>query len=390
MAFYTVGIAILLLRSVDACSGDDCAETRDEFALLQIVKNKGEVKSGRGESKPYYQEGATIQNGREGKLIINEDGVDKTYYLPGAETIDDGKTVKYNPPYRYYLMNQPSTDYKNASLYYQPIFPGKTFTVDMMMDGVSCGCNLNFYLVDGPVDFPGGDGDYYCDAQCFPDKGCCSEFDMNEGNNEAQQITNHACTHDYPQHPDWQCHKWGDPTVHTHPSDFAPGGGSTIDSNRWFTYSQKFERVGNDDLRVITTISQGDRKVVMSIGGDGNPQMKSMLQDMLGGMVFVTGYWFDKHMNWLDKEACGSGEEHCSENPAYIKNWRLTTNGGGPVPSPSPTPPSPSPTPTPPSPGPGKCCWGGNCNTGCENNPGAWCNQAQGNCEGACGGQWCR
>jgi len=57
------------------------------------------------------------------------------------------------------------------------------------------------------------------------------------------------------------------------------------------------------------------------------------------GMAFVTGYWYASDMNWLDSDECGSGPEHCNQNPAYISNWRITTNSGSPYsPSPAPAP----------------------------------------------------
>merc|ERR1719422_2253346 len=170
----------------------------------------------------------------------------------------------------------------------------------------------------------GKDNDYYCDAQCFPGLGCCAEFDMNEGNMDVQQMTNHACTRDYGSHPDWQCNKWGDPEVKTHASDFAPGPGHTIDSGKPFTYSQKFEANG-DDFTFTTTISQEDRQVVLRMG-PGSSQLNAMLQELRKGMAFVTGYWFARDMNWMDGEVCGNGPEHCNMHPAYITNWRITSN----------------------------------------------------------------
>jgi len=170
----------------------------------------------------------------------------------------------------------------------------------------------------------GQDGDYYCDAQCFPWLGCCAEFDMMEGNMAVQQITNHACTGDYECHPDWQCNKWGDPEVKTHPSDFSLGVGHTIDSGKVFTYSQRFD-VSDNDLTVTTTISQEGRREIMRMG-PGSAQLNAMLKELRQGMVFVTGYWFAEDMNWMDGEVCGNGPEHCNRNPAYISNWRITSN----------------------------------------------------------------
>merc|ERR1719413_81840 len=118
-----------------------------------------------------------------------------------------------------------------------------------------------------------------------------------------------------------------------------------------FTFSQRFE-VNGDDFTFTTTMSQDGRQVVQRMG-PGSSQLNAMLKEIQKGMVFVTGYWFAQDMNWMDGELCGSGKEHCNMNPAYISNWRLTSNNG-PVPAP-PSPPAPAPAPTPAG---GKCCWG--------------------------------
>merc|ERR1712165_130356 len=334
-------------------------------------------------SKPYLAAGKSLVGSEAGAIVINEDGVMNTYYLPGATTIDGGKTVKYTPPYRFYLMKSPTTDYSNKDNFYMPNFPGKTFSVDIdfKRDGPGCGCNLNFYLVDMPWPTAGKDHDHYCDAQCFPGLGCCAEFDMNEGNMDVQQITNHACTKDYSSHPDWQCNKWGDPEVKTHGSDFSPGPGHTIDSGKPFTFSQRFD-VNGDDFTFTTTMSQEGREVVLRMG-PGSAQLNAMLQELRKGMAFVTGYWFASDMNWMDGEVCGSGSEHCNMNPAYISNWRITSNDGPqpPVPSPpspGPSPPVPSPPAPQPSPSGGKCCWGPECSN-CKE-PTDWCSQSVQNC----------
>merc|ERR1712013_8758 len=135
--------------------------------------------------------------------------------------------------------------------------------------------------------------------------------------------------------------------------------------------------------------------------GPGNFELNDMMKAIEDGMTFVTGYWYAADMNWMDGEACGSGPEHCNMNPAYISNWRLTSNGGAvPAPSPVPTPPSPDPAPAPPSPDPvpapappqptpagnGKCCWGPQC-TDCQS-ASNWCSQSLENCW-QCNGGYC-
>jgi len=329
--------------------------------------------------------GGVLPGEEQGALWIDEDGTPTKYYLPGANVIDGGRTVEYRPPHRFYLMKRPTTEYANADNFYKVQLVGKTFTVDMDLSGAGCGCNVNFYLVDMPVAGAGKDGDYYCDAQCFEGMGCCAEFDMNEGNAHVQQVTNHACTADYQDHSDWRCHKWGQPEDKTHTWQFGVGSSSVIDSSRPFTFSQEF-RMEGDQLRVTTTLSQGDKRVVLQMGPD--PQLQAMMTrgSLEKGMAFVTGYWHAPDMNWLDGDACGQGEERCSELPARISNWRITTNGR-PVP---PSPPSPAPAPTPapePTPVPGEgnsCCWHacGSCSKS-----GEWCAQKD-RCAKNCGGKW--
>merc|ERR1712038_1538749 len=213
-----------------------------------------------------------------------------------------------------------------------------------------------------------GDHDHYCDAQCFPGLGCCAEFDMNEGNMEVQQITNHACTGDYHCHPNWECNKWGDPEVKTHASDFGPGSGHTIDSGKPFTFSQRFDVYG-DDFTFTTIMSQEGRQVVQRMG-PGSRQLNAMLKEIQKGMVFVTGYWFAQDMNRMDGELCGTGPEHCNMRPAYISNWRLTTHNG----------PAPAPGPSPPGPQGGCCRFGDDCGDCGEGGTG-WCHGSAENCE---------
>jgi len=378
--------------SVECAQNSTCMGQWEEESLMQVRRaglQAGPV-AGKGSfpqsSKPFLADGKGVPAEQAGQIMINEDGTWNTYYLPGATTLDGGKTVKYTPPYRFYLMRQPTTDYSNKDNFYTPAFAGKTFSVDIdfKRDGPGCGCNLNFYLVSMPWHSEGKDHDYYCDAQCFPGLGCCAEFDMNEGNMDVQQITNHACTRDYGAHPDWQCNKWGDPEVKTHSSDFGPGGGHTIDSSKLFTFSQTFD-VNGGEFTFTTTLSQEGRQVVQRMG-PGNRQLNAMLTEIQKGMVFVTGYWFANDMNWMDGELCGSGTEHCNMNPAYISNWRLTSNGG-PAPAPSPPVPSPPAPAPPPAPVGGKCCWGPECSN-CKP-AGDWCNQNAQNCW-HCTGAYCR
>jgi len=316
-----------------------------------------------------------------GVLIINEDGVNNTYYLPGAPTEMGGFRVKYLPPYRYYLMLTNTDDYSQEDNFYQLNLIGKTFSVDIEFhpDGPSCGCNVNLYLVNMPWSTPGSSGDYYCDAQCFPDHGCCAEFDINEGNMNVQQITNHACT------PDGMCSKGGNPWDKTHLGQFGKENPSyhIIDSRKPFTYATKFEDT-DAGFQTTVTMTQEGKTTTMQLGPN-NGQMDSMREEIAKGMVFVTGYWETSNMNWLDGEDCGSGPETCNDHPAYISNWRITSN-----PTPGPTPPPPINPTTPKPDKAGYCCWNANCQDACDHDTGSFCNSGgQSMCEQSCGGHWC-
>mmetsp|Transcript_76569 Transcript_76569/g.167294 ORF Transcript_76569/g.167294 Transcript_76569/m.167294 type:complete len:417 (+) Transcript_76569:80-1330(+) len=336
------------------------------------------LKSFESRSKPYL-------GGRgdeaEGKLYINEDGKMNAYYLPGADTVNNFTSVKYTPPYRFYLMKEHMSppDYSKSENFYKPLLVGKTFSVDIDVSQAGCGCNINFYMVDMPAASRGKDNDYYCDGQCFDGLGCCAEWDMNEGNSKVQQITNHACTHNYGGigHSDWQCHKWGDPEVKTSTNMFGNNAGATIDSSKPFTFSQRYELEGGR-LKVTTIMEQGERRVVLPMGPSDELDAMYKTGSLEKGMVLVTGYWTAGDMNWLDGQACGSAREMCSSAPAYISNWRITTNSG----------PAPGPSPGPSPSGSGKCCWK-QCGTNCPET-GDWCGQSAANCGQCGGGTWCQ
>mmetsp|Transcript_86081 Transcript_86081/g.180020 ORF Transcript_86081/g.180020 Transcript_86081/m.180020 type:complete len:417 (+) Transcript_86081:76-1326(+) len=335
------------------------------------------LKSFESRSKPYL-------GGRgdeaEGKLYINEDGKMNAYYLPGADTVNNFTSVKYTPPYRFYLMKEHMSppDYSKSENFYKPLLVGKTFSVDIDVSQAGCGCNINFYMVDMPAASRGKDNDYYCDGQCFDGLGCCAEWDMNEGNSKVQQITNHACTHNYGGigHSDWQCHKWGDPEVKTSTGMFGDNSGSTIDSSKPFNFAQRYELEGGR-LKVTTIMEQGAKRVVLPMGPSDELDAMYKTGSLEKGMVLVTGYWTAGDMNWLDGQACGSAREMCSKSPAYISNWKITTNSG----------PAPGPSPGPSPSGSGKCCWK-QCGANCPET-GDWCGQSESNCGQCGGGTWC-
>merc|ERR1711878_233720 len=90
----------------------------------------------------------------------------------------------------------------------------------------------------------------------------------------------------------------------THGSDFNAGAGATIDSNKPFTFSQRFDVNGND-FTFTTTLSQEGRQHVMRM--NPNHQMSNMLGELRKGMALVTGYWFadcgDDNTGWCHQSA---------------------------------------------------------------------------------------
>jgi len=288
-----------------------------------------------------------LQAGAAG-IKWNVDGEEKMFYLPGAD-IENQTTVRLTPPYRFYLMKYDTNDTSNESNFQKLDLLGKTFEVDIKYENVGCGCNANFYLVDMPASSPGKDGDYYCDAQCSADYGCCSEFDMNEGSTQVQQITNHACEgmgYYTEFNENWTCDQWGlspyGPYQKFLDNEFGKGDANKIDSTRPFTFRQEFKAhpEGSENFVVDTTIMQGENHVKKRLGPsfELNKMFKQIHEK--NGFVYVTGYWTSHHMNWLDADTCGSQTvEECGNGPAFMSNFRIYPN-----PPPGPVPPGP-PTP---------------------------------------------
>lgn len=394
VALSLLSLPVVLAAPAEECTSGGSCEGGDATALLQFSRVGRTQPNGNNSfalrTQPFFHgdtsaRGILRSTSQQGKLLIDEDGELNTYYLPGATTLDRHMAVQYKTPYRFYLMKEPTTDYGDESKYYKPSLLGKTLTfdVDFGAAGLSCGCSLKLALVDTPVRLEGKALDYWCDAQCFPDMGCCDEFEINAGTPTVQQVSNHACTHNYSSHPDWACHKTGEPKVQTQSSDFGPGSEHTIDSTKPFTFSQRYGvSTDGNDLQLTTTMSQDDRSVSMTMG-PGNDQLNSMLKRMKKGMSLVTGFWHNGE-DHIDGQ-CGNAQEYCSQNPALVSNWRLYTNG----PVPAPPPPMPTPVPTPaPAPTGSKCCWEG-CSS-CQDDMSNWCNLGgEHRCTGPCDGNWC-
>lgn len=261
-------------------------------------------------------------------IQIEEDGVWNQYYLSvtyGPQTtVDDGKGVQYGGS-KSYLMKTQTNDYSDADNFKKLSLPGKTLTVDIDYGSnpASCGCNVNFFLVDMPATSPGEFGDYYCDANCVGGN-CCSEFDLDEANGNAFQVTNHACSS-----ATSGCNGGGTPELKWNSGNgFGIGDSYSINTKKPFTYSIDFKEenagTSNANLVITVTLTQGDNSLshVMS-GGEVN----TMWQYLAAGMVLVVDYWDASNMFWLDQPPC-SGTEVCNYASSTLSNIRITSNTG--------------------------------------------------------------
>lgn len=282
-------------------------------------------------TEPYLGDGndtALLESGSNGRIIIKENCKDQVYYLPGADVIQGGRTVRLWPGKRYYLMKEPTTNYRDASKFKKVDMVSQqiSFDVNFGPGGASCGCNVFLQWVDMPAASPGKDGDYYCDAQCKPGQGCCAEWDMFKGNNKAFAIQNHACTGGYRGHSDWKCHKWGNPATKSTPQQFNPGYEHWINTKRWFTVQQLFEYQWETEMKVTTELLQ-DGKTKWRAKMNPNDQMNAMKKTMNGGgLALVIGY-NSQNTEWLDRASCGEGPKSCNNRPVLISNLVLVRAG---------------------------------------------------------------
>lgn len=255
---------------------------------------------------------------------INEDGTWNTYYLPGA-TIYNKRTVNYGINDKYYLMAKDTTDFSNAANFHKVKLAGKTMIATINLNGAGCGCNVNFFLVNMPASSPGQYGDYYCDANCVGGN-CCAEFDINEMNTHALQITNHNCG-DPPG--SWNCDGNGDPLIKFLPGEFGPGTSNTINTDNVFKFSlQALEVIqGSNDqnyLKVFARLWQDGKTVMKSMGGVGSP-LNVQWGNLADGMVLVIDYWESGDLTWLDGASC-TAPETCSGAHADLSDMKLITN----------------------------------------------------------------
>jgi len=311
----------------DVCDGG----ASDSVAMLQGHRHHGiasprrllamEVNTTRQRGRPRVSKGAFSEVSTGAEFQINEDGVWNTYFLPGANIIDK-RTVEYGINDKYYLMKYDTTDTCKAGNFEMLKLPGKTITATVFLNGAGCGCNVNFFLVAMPASSLGEYGDCYCDANCVGGN-CCNEFDLNEMNTHAVQVTNHLCG-DPPT--DETCDGNGSPVMNFSPNLFGPGNGNTIDTEHPFNYSVQFKEViysehnPDNHLVVAATIRQGDKVVTNTMA---NAALTGMWTQLASGMVLVFDYWESSDMTWLDGASC-QAPESCSGNKAQVSNMHIT------------------------------------------------------------------
>ncbi|CAE7226965.1 egl1 [Symbiodinium natans] len=305
--------------SGDACDGGENAAMlqghRQRVAPQSVLSTAKVNRTRRGHTA--FKKGlAALQTSQSSSAFqINEDGVWNTYFLPGA-SITDQRTLEYGINDKYFLMKYDTADSCTAGNFEMLQLAGKTFSATVYLNGAGCGCNVNFFLVAMPASSPGEFGDCYCDANCVGGN-CCNEFDLNEMNTHALQVTNHLCG-DPASHE--TCDGNGSPVMKFSPALFGPGNANTIDTEHPFNYSVQFRET--DSESVLVTVQQGEKVISNTMA---NSALSSMWPQLSSGMVLVFDYWESSDMTWLDGASC-QAPSYCSGNKAQVSNVHITTN----------------------------------------------------------------
>ena len=322
--------SVCLAFAREACEQNGSCNIQEPVSMLQAASkmkaNCTGSKCGRGH--PAWMGPISVLQSDEGvvpEFQVQEDGTWNTYFLPGA-SITDKRAVTYGINDKYYLMKYNTADYSKADNFKMIQLNGKTLITEVNLNGAGCGCNVNFFMVSMPAASPGQYGDYYCDGNCVGGN-CCPEFDTNEMNTNALQVTNHNCWNPWSKNT---CDGNGDPEMKFYPGEYGPGGNNAIDTNKPFFFSVQVREVivgdGSPDNHLIveTRAWQGDKVVAKSMGGVNNP-MNGMWGNFANGMVLVIDYWQSQDLTWLDGSACHA-PEYCSGNKATLSNMQLISN----------------------------------------------------------------
>jgi cellulose 1,4-beta-cellobiosidase len=98
---------------------------------------------------------------------------------------------------RIYFSEKASDDF-SPDMYWQVPLKNHSFSYDVNLSKVACGCNAAAYFsnmptydAQGNIAKGGKTGDYYCDAN-YPEN-LCPEMDTFEGNMHTFAVTPHTC-----------------------------------------------------------------------------------------------------------------------------------------------------------------------------------------------------
>jgi len=250
-----------------------------------------------------------------------------------------GSQVTTNLGPRFYLADSCATAF--SPTVFQKINPlGSTikFTVDLATMG--CSCDAAFYLVGMPASVAGGNGDYYCDANCVGGS-CCTEMDLMEANVGAIQITAHRCTS-----PTSGCDGGGCvQNTNSIANGYGYGSQFTINSENAFTIAITFSGSSTTLTTITSVISQGSKSITLTHNTAvcGSGYLQGLVSAFQTGVVPVWSVWSGS-MSWLDgSSTCGSVP--CSSSGSSLVLSSLSVAGAGTVSAPPPPPP-PSTTPT--------------------------------------------
>ena len=271
----------------------------------------------------------------DGSIIVSVDGNDLTKYVLSSSgdkgfVYASNNTIILKGGGRIYIGDSPSDTTEPSSFYEMPLL-GKRFKVDIDLSQVDCGCNAAIYAVSMPAynsaqqPQPGGDGQYYCDANQVGGT-YCPEMDISEANKYAMASTPHTCAGFQPPHYYDYCDRAGCGTniLDALPGQFGPG--KEIDTNRPYTLSVAFITDSQGELSVINNYFWQEGKSVQ-FNSCNNGGYLRQFSSSLKGMVLTISLWVSDGggMSWLDgKSGC---QENCnlSASKAVFSNLRLET-----------------------------------------------------------------
>jgi len=223
---------------------------------------------------------------------------------------------------RFYLANSCATAF-SKTVFQKINLLGATISFTADLSNVGCGEDAAFYFVGMPASSIGGNGDYYCDANCVGGS-CCTEMDVMEANRHSLQITPHMCTAATSGCDANGCAL----NTKTIPNGFGPSTSFTINTLNPFTLSITFQSSGGQLSSIVSVISQGTKSITLTHNSAlcGSNYLPGMTTGLTGGMVAVWSFWSGS-MGWLDSSACSSDTSEIA-NPKFIFSNLVITGAG--------------------------------------------------------------